>query len=294
MLSISPEMIKKLRELTGAGMMECKKALLEAKGDIEAAVEAMRIKGQAKAVSKAGRTAAEGWITTKAKSDGVAISEVNCETDFAAGNDDFRHFAETITEIALNHAVEGVEALLNLKYDAQISVEEARKNLVAKMGENVQIRRVAILKGDEGIAYYVHNGRIGAVVKMQNATEALGKDIAVQVVASHPIAVDPSEIPQALVEKEKEIFKEQAKASGKPANIIEKMIEGRVAKFKQEMSLLGQPFVKDPSITVEQLLKNSNAKVVEFVRFEVGEGIEKSAENFAEEVKKQVQAASQS
>jgi elongation factor Ts len=291
--NVSLELIKTLRDMTGAGMMDCKRALQEANGNLDAAIEDMRIKGQTKADKKAGRIAAEGLITIKSKPNGlfVAISEINCETDYAAKNEDFRSFAEKVTEIALDKQASTAEALLDLPYDAQTTIEEMRKNLVAKMGENVQIRRIAILNSEEKIAYYTHNGRIGAVVKTQGATDVLGKDLAMQIVATHPLTVEASEIPEALIAKEKEIFSEQAKASGKPANIIEKMIEGRIEKFKNEISLLGQPFVKDPSLTIQEILEKSNAKVISFIRFEVGEGIEKVTENFAEEVMKQAQAA---
>ena len=293
--NVSLELIKALRDRTGAGMMDCKKALQDSNGDLDAAIEDMRIKGQTKADKKAGRTAAEGLITVKTKSNGlvVAISEINCETDYAAKNEDFRSFAERVTEIALNEQANTTESLLNLPYDAQTTVEETRKNLVAKMGENVQLRRVAILSSEEKIAYYIHNGRMGALVKTQGATDVLGKDLAMQIVASHPLTIDQNEIPEALITKEKEIFFEQAKASGKPENIIEKMVEGRVDKFKAEISLLGQPFVKDPSLTIQQILQKSHAKVISFIRFEVGEGIEKTTENFAEEVMKQAEAARQ-
>lgn len=295
MSNVSLEMIKTLREITGAGMMDCKRALQDSNGDLDAAIEDMRIKGQMKAAKKADRIAAEGLITIKCNPDGqiAVMTEINCETDFASGNEDFRRFAETVTEIALQHKTDTVEALLELRYNDEATIEEARKNLIAKMGENLQIRRIAIVDGAEKIAHYVHNGRIGALVKTEGATDALGKDLAMQVVASHPLTVQPSDIPEALIAKEREIFSEQAKESGKPANIVEKMIEGRIDKFKNEMSLLGQPFVKDSSLSINQLLEKSNARVMSFVRFEVGEGIEKVIENFAEEVMKQAQAATQ-
>lgn len=290
--NVSLDLIKTLRERTGAGMMECKKALVEANGDIETAIEAMRINGQAVAAKKAGRTAAEGLIIIKTKPDGrtAAICEINCETDFTAGNENFRNFAEKIAEIALVHETNIVETLLDSIYEEQTTVEEARKNLVAKTGENVQIRRLAILNSDDKISSYIHNGRIGAIVKTQNADEALGKDLAMHIVASNPIVINPSEVPENLIAKEEEIFSEQAKSSGKPANIIEKMITGRMDKFRNEISLVGQAFVKDPAVTIGQLLEKSHAKVISFIRFEVGEGIEKSSENFAEEVMKQVKA----
>jgi elongation factor Ts len=290
--NVSLELIKTLRERSGAGMMDCKKALDDSQGNIEAALEAMRIKGQAKADTKAGRTAAEGWISVKTKENGriAAMVEINCETDFAAGNEAFRHFANTVTDIALAQEIDTIESLLNAPYES-ITVDEARKNLVAKIGENVQIRRIAILKSDEEISHYVHNGRIGALVKTQGATGTIGKDVAMHIVASHPVAIDASGIPETLIKKEKEIALEKAKSSGKPDNLIEKIAQGQVDKFKKEMSLVDQPFVKDPSITVGELLKPSNTKVLQFIRFEVGEGIEKSTENFAEEVMKQAQTA---
>jgi elongation factor Ts len=293
MSNVSLDLIKTLREMTGAGMMDCKKALEEADGKLEIALENMRIKGQAKAEKKAGRVAAEGVITIKTQPDGLiaAISEINCETDYAAKNEDFRAFAEKVTEMVLQKQINTPEALLDLPFDSGTTVEEARKSLVAKMGENVQIRRVATLNSKEKIACYTHNGRIGALVETQGATDVVGKDLAMQVVASHPLTVTANEIPEDVLAKEKEIFVQQAKASGKPANIIEKMIEGRLDKFKNEMSLLGQPFVKDPSVTIQEMLEKAQAKVVAFVRFELGEGIEKVTENFAEEVMKQAQAS---
>lgn len=290
--TVSLELIKTLRERTSAGMMECKKALIEANGDIEAAIEAMRISGQAKADKKAGRTAAEGVIVIKTSPDGqiATICEINCETDFTANNPGFRDFAEKVTDIALRTHTTTTELLESSPYEANVTVSDARKNFIAKSGENIQIRRLALLTGTGKIAAYIHNGRIGALVEIQGGDDTLGRDLAMHIVASHPIVVNPADVPKALLAKEQEIFAEQAKDSGKPANIIEKMISGRIDKFRNEMSLYGQLFVKDPSLTIQQLVEKANAKVIQFIRFEVGEGIEKSTENFAEEVMKQVNA----
>jgi elongation factor Ts len=284
-------LVKELRERTGSGMMECKKALTETGGDIEAAVELMRKAGLAKADKKAGRVAAEGRISAAISDDGTraALVEVNCETDFVAKGDDFASFSGEIADVVLAKQPSGVEVLADLPLSSGISVEETRRNLIAKLGENITIRRCAVLHNTGGrIAAYLHGNRIGVLVGVQGGDEILAKDIAMHVAASKPLALGPEDVSADLIAKEKEIYRAQAEESGKPADIVEKMVSGRVNKFLKEVTLLGQPFVKNPDISVEQLLKEHNAKVSAFVRFEVGEGIEKKSDNFAEEVMAQV------
>jgi elongation factor Ts len=290
-MEITAALVKELRERTGSGMMECKKALTETGGDIEAAVELMRKAGLAKADKKAGRIAAEGMIAAAIGKDGAygAIVEVNCETDFVAKGDDFVSFSAEIAKLALAKRPADVEALANLSLPSGSTVEETRRNLIAKIGENIALRRLAVLEGAGGkIAAYLHGNRIGVLVAMKGGDEALAKDIAMHVAASKPVALGPDNVPADLIAKEKEIYRAQAAESGKPADIVEKMVSGRVNKFLKEVTLLGQPFVKNPDISVEQLLKERGAAVSAFVRFEVGEGIEKKSDNFAEEVMAQV------
>ena len=291
-MSISAAMVKDLRERTGAGMMECKKALVETNGDIEAAIELMRKTGLAKADKKAGRTAAEGLIAIAASADNkqVAVVEVNCETDFVAKGDEFPAFCNEVAKLALDKQLADVDTLLAASMGNGNSVADTLKSLIAKIGENMTVRRVALVSGDV-VASYSHGSRIGVVVSMEGGNGELGRDIAMHIAASRPQAVSADEISQDVIEKEKEIFTAQAAESGKPAEIIEKMIDGRINKFLKEITLLGQPFVKDPDTTVEKLLKGAGAKVVSFTRFEVGEGIEKKQENFADEVMAQVKGS---
>lgn len=285
-------MVKELRERTGSGMMECKKALTEAGGDIEAAIEQMRKSGLAKADKKAGRTAAEGKIAIKVSDDGkrAVIVEVNSETDFVAKNEDFLAFVDKVAQRALETGAATVDELLATPIEeGGPTIEEARRELVAKLGENINIRRLMQFATDTGkLACYLHGARIGVVVEYENGSEQVGKDIAMHIAASKPVCVAEQDVPAETLEKEKEIFMAQAQSSGKPAEIIEKMVEGRLRKFLKEITLLGQPFVKDPDLSVAQLLKNEGATVVRFVRFEVGEGIEKEEADFAEEVMAQV------
>lgn len=294
-MNISASMVKELRERTGSGMMECKRALVEASGDLEAAIEIMRKAGLAKADKKSSRTAAEGCLCVKSSPDGkgAALVEVNCETDFVAKNDDFIAFANDVAACVLGSSVATVEELLALTLpSAGISIDERRKELVAKLGENINVRRFERYAASAGVsASYLHGTRIGVLVELTGGDLALGKDIAMHVAASRPICVDESGVPADSIAKEREIFSAQAEASGKPANIIEKMVEGRIKKFLGEVTLVGQPFVKDPDQTVGALLKNKGATVVRFTRFEVGEGIEKEESNFAEEVMAQVRAS---
>ncbi|MCO7226503.1 translation elongation factor Ts [Pleionea sp. CnH1-48] len=289
-MAITAALVKELRERTGAGMMECKKALVETDGDIDKAIENMRKSGQAKAAKKAGRVAAEGIILIKTAEDKktAAILEINCETDFVARDENFVGFANKVVDVALTNKINDVEALNAAELDGA-TVEETRANLVAKIGENMNVRRVKIIESAEGLlGSYRHGDRIGVVVELKGGDEELARDIAMHVAAVKPDYIRADEIPADVMDKEKEIFTAQALESGKPAEIVEKMIGGRLNKFAAEISLMGQPFVKEPSQTVEKLLKSKQADVVSFVRFEVGEGIEKKEEDFASEVMAQV------
>ena len=290
-MEITAALVKELRERTGSGMMECKKALTETGGDIEAAVELMRKQGLAKADKKAGRVAAEGRIASAISNDGRrgVLVEVNCETDFVAKGDDFANFCAGVASIVLAKAPEDLDALLTLPFASGGSVDQARRELISKIGENIAVRRFIIIDSADGrLANYLHGTRIGVLVAINGGNEALAKDIAMHIAATKPLALSGADVPAEVVEKEKEIFRAQAAESGKSAEIIEKMITGRVNKFLKEVTLLGQPFVKDPDQAVEQLLKRQGAVVRAFVRYEVGEGIEKKSGNFAEEVMAQV------
>lgn len=288
-MQISASMVKELRERTGAGMMECKKALTEAGGDMEAAVALMRKAGQAKADKKAGRVAAEGRIVVAVSDDArqAVILEINCETDFVAKDTQFQTFAEDVARQALQSSPAGVAALSALsppELDGQ-TIEEARQGLVNKIGENIQIRRFERLdlKGDT-LGQYLHGNRIGVLVDMKGGSPELAKDIAMHIAASRPLCVTEVQVPQELLEKEKEIFTAQAEASGKPANIVEKIVQGRLKKHLGEVTLIGQSFVKDPDRSVGKVLAEGGAEVLGFNRYEVGEGIEKRSDNFVEEV----------
>ncbi len=292
-MEITAAMVKELRERTGSGMMECKKALQETNGDIEAAVEWMRKAGLAKADKKASRVAAEGLIVIARSSDAkeAAMVEVNCETDFVSKGDDFRDFAKAVAERVLKSCPADLAALMDASlYDGEgASVNTARQELIAKIGENINVRRFVRFQTAQGVVgAYLHGTRIGVLVEMSKGSEELAKDIAMHVAASRPVCVEPKDVPADMIAKEKEIFSAQAATSGKPANIIEKMVEGRLKKFLSEVTLLGQPFVKDQDKSVEQLLKEAGGAVVRFERFGVGEGIEKKSENFADEVMQQV------
>ena len=292
-MAITAAFVKELRERTGAGMMECKKALVQADGDIEAAIEAMRKAGQAKAAKKAGRTAADGVVVVKISDDarkGVIV-EVNSETDFVAKDSSFAAFADDVASRALAGDAADVQALSAqpLHDGGDATIAEAREALIAKIGENIQLRRMVRFDDATGMLYsYIHGVRIGVVVELEGGDETLGRDLAMHIAASNPMCVSADQVPAATLEKEQEIFRVQALDSGKPEKIVEKIIEGRVRKYLEEVTLLGQAFVKDPDVTVEKLLKQSGASVVRFARVEVGEGIEKKDENFAEEVMAQV------
>ncbi len=294
-MAITASLVKELRERTGAGMMECKKALTETNGDIEAAIENMRKSGQAKAAKKAGRTAADGVIVVARSGDGrrAVMVEVNCETDFVAKDDNFRSFADAVAERVLNSDAADVAALmaLPLHEGEDTTIEEARQALVSKIGENMNVRRFARLEAQGEIANYSHGVRIGVLVDLSGGDAELGRDLAMHIAASHPVCVAAEQVPADLLAKEREITEAQAKESGKPDNIVEKMVEGRMRKYLSEITLVGQPFVKDPDTTVGKLLESRGATVHAFTRFEVGEGIEKKVEDFREEVMAQAAAA---
>jgi len=285
-MSITASMVKELREITGAGMMECKKALVETDGNIEVAIENMRKSGAAKAAKKSGRVAADGIIKVAASDDNksAVLVEVNCETDFVAKDEGFLAFTDIVVETALANKSTDVESLMAVEVNDK-SLELLRTELVSKIGENVQVRRVQLVENTNGsVGFYSHGKNIGVVVSTSGADEDLIKDLAMHVAAANPEYVAEAQVPAAQLEKEKEILIAQAQDSGKPAEIIEKMVGGRIRKYLAEITLKGQPFVKDPDITIEKLLSAKNADVLEFVRFEVGEGIEKKVDNFVEEV----------
>lgn len=289
MADITAALVKELRERTGSGMMECKKALQETSGDIETAVELMRKAGQAKADKKASRVAAEGLIVIRQAAGVAAMVEINCETDFVTKNDDFRAFAEAVADVALGQELADLEALLAVIMANGQSVEQNRRDCIAKIGENINVRRFTRLATADGVlGCYLHGTRIGVLVELAGGDVDLAKDIAMHVAASRPLCVSADQVPAELLIKEREIFAAQAATSGKPANIIEKMVEGRVRKYLEEVTLLGQPFVKDPEQSMEKLLKARKARVIRFERFELGEGIEKKSDNFAAEVMAQV------
>jgi len=293
-MAISASQVKELRERTGAGMMECKKALTETDGDMEAAIEHMRKTGMAKADKKADRVAAEGRIVIKTSADKsqAVILEVNCETDFVAGGDDFAQFADQVAGKILSEKPADVASLDSIKLDSGETIDEARRALIAKIGENMSVRRFEMVEADGGqVAHYLHGMKIGTVVAFKGGDEDLGRDLAMHVAASKPMCVSKDEVPAETIEHEKSILKAQAEDSGKPAEIIEKMIGGRLNKWLGEITLMGQPFVKDPDTTIEKLLKSRDASVVRFVRYEVGEGIEKQEDNFVEEVMAQAKGS---
>ncbi len=288
-MAVTAALVKELRERTGAGMLDCKKALVETDGDIELAIENMRKSGQAKAAKKAGRIAAEGVILTKVEAGRATMLELNCETDFVARDEGFLKFGNELLEVAAANNINDIEALNDADMNG-VKVSEARDALVAKIGENNSPPPDNNVEGDTQGAY-IHGGRIGVISILTGGDEELAKDVAMHVAAASPQFVKPENVPAEVVEKEKEIQIEIAIQSGKPADIAEKMVAGRMKKFTGEVSLTGQPFVKDPSISVAELLKNNSADVINFVRFEVGEGIEKKTEDFAAEVAAQMAAA---
>jgi elongation factor Ts len=287
-MAVTAALVKELRERTAAGMLDCKKALVETDGDIELAIENMRKNGQAKAAKKAGRIAAEGVILTKVANGIATMMEVNSETDFVARDDGFIKFGQQLIEVAFANKINDMDTLNNTLVDG-VKISDLRDNLVAKIGENISPRRVVTVEGDN-LGAYVHSSRIGVIAILQGGDEELAKDIAMHVAASSPLFVKPEDVPAEVVAKEKEIQLDIAVQSGKKPEIAEKMVSGRMKKFTGEISLTGQPFVKDPSMLVADLLKSKGADVINFVRFEVGEGIEKKEEDFAAEVAAQMAA----
>ncbi|MDR9406052.1 MAG: translation elongation factor Ts [Spiribacter sp.] len=287
-MAITAELVKDLRARTGAGMMECKKALVETSGDMDAAIEHMRKRGLAKADKKADRVAAEGAVRAAIAADGRsgAIVEINSETDFVANGDDFNQFATAVVERILADDPTDLGALLSQPLESGgADVETAQKELVAKIGENIQVRRFQRYQSANGqVHHYLHGARIGVLLELEGGDEALGRDLCMHIAASQPACVSVDDVPSDRAQKEREILIAQAQDSGKPQEIIEKMVEGRLRKWLAEITLLGQPFVKDPDQKVEDLLKAQGAKVIRFARLEVGEGIEKRQENFADEV----------
>ncbi|MGI9237908.1 MAG: translation elongation factor Ts [Woeseiaceae bacterium] len=287
-MTVTASMVKELRERTGAGMMECKKALVETNGDLDAAAEELRKSGQAKADKKASRVAADGRVVVSTDAGRAVIAEINSETDFVAKDENFIGFAEAVAAAALSSNTSDVDALASQAIDDSRSVDQARTDLISKVGENISVRRVSIVGGEGPIGHYTHGARIAAVVILEGGDDELARDIAMHVAATNPVCTDADGVPAETLERERRIFSEQAAESGKPPEIVEKMVSGRVAKFLKEITLVGQPFVKDPDISVGKLLKDQGASVASFVRFEVGEGIEKKADNFVEEVMAQV------
>lgn len=285
-MNITADAVKQLRERTGAGMMECKKALVEANGDLEAAAEIMRKSGLAKADKKATRVAAEGRIVYAGSNDGKSgvLVEVNCETDFVAREADFTAFAEDVAAVALSSGADSIEAVLGHPGSDGTVLEERRRALIAKIGENITVRRMERITSPGVLGSYLHGMRIGAVVAIEGGDVALARDLAMHVAAINPAFVDSTSVPAEHLAKEREILIAQAAGEGKPAAIVEKMVDGRIRKFLAEITLVGQPFVKDPDTTVEKLLKQAGATVKSFARLEVGAGIEKKQENFADEV----------
>jgi len=289
-MTITADAVKQLRERTGAGMMECKKALVETKGDLDAAAELMRKTGLAKADKKAARVAAEGTVASERAGLKAVIVEVNCETDFVARGDEFLGFARDVARAALAHTPADLTGLLATAH-GDSTLDGVRRVLVAKIGENISVRRFATVTAPTALGVYLHGGRIGAVVALQGGDEALARDLAMHVAAANPAYIDAAGVPATVLDKEREILAEQTKGENKPPEIIAKMIEGRLRKYLAEITLVGQPFVKDPDTTVEKLLKQAGATVTQFVRFEVGAGIEKKQEDFVKDVMDQVKAS---
>ena len=274
-MSVSASMVKELREQTGAGMMECKKALVAAEGNTEKAIELLRKSGQANAEKKSSRVAADGRIAIAVDGNKAAIAEISSETDFVARGENFIEFAEAVVDAALTSSVEDVGALSTTTLSDGRMIETARTDLVAKVGENISVRRFERVEAADHLGNYTHGARIGVLVSLSGGNAELARDVAMHVAASDPLCVDEDGVPADMLERERRIITEQAADSGKPAEIVEKMVSGRVAKFLREITLLGQSFVKDPDVSVGKLLKSAGATVTAFVRYELGEGIEK-------------------
>jgi elongation factor Ts len=293
MAEITASMVKELRSRTGLGMMECKKALEEAGGDMNKAEDLLRIRSGAKASKVAGRIAAEGTIGIHVSGDRKlgALVEVNCETDFVAKDQSFTGFATAVAELAAAADITDVGALAQARLASGANVEATRQALVMKLGENISVRRAAVHKAKGKLAHYLHGTRIGVMIDLEGGDDTLGKDLAMHIAASKPIAISRDQIPAELVARERDIAKARALESGKPANLVEKIVEGGVQKYLAEVTLLGQPFVKDDKSTVEKLLAAKGAKVHAFTLFVVGEGIEKKTNDFAAEVMAQATQA---
>ena len=288
-MSVTAQQVKELRERTGVGMMECKKALTETGGDMDAAIEHLRKTGLAQADKKAGRVAAEGIVVSAENQQRAILLEVNCETDFVAKDDSFQEFARQVAEKALASNAEDVAELNEQELADGDTVEKRRQALIARIGENVQLRRIASLSKDgRAVGSYIHGGRIGALCAVSGGDQTLARDLAMHIAAFAPIHRSPDEVPAEAVEHEKAILRAQAESSGKPADIIEKMVEGRLRKHLAEVTLYGQPYLKDQESSVADFLKQQEADVLDYRRLGVGEGIEKEESNFADEVMQQV------
>lgn len=290
MKEITAAMVKDLRERTGAAMMACKKALEEAKGDMEAAIDILRKGGEAKAAKRAGKIAAEGVVVIAVSADKkkAFMAEVNSETDFVARDASFNEFANMLAARGIEAGADTVEKVLALSAKGGETIEQARQTLVTKIGENIQLRRVALVSAEGLVGHYCHGNRIGVLVAIDKNNPEMAKDLAMHIAAFNPQAISGEDVPHAVIDREREIYLSQAKESGKPQEIVEKMVLGRLNKFLKEISLTGQPFLKDSEKMVGDLLKAQQIKVKSFVRFEVGEGIEKETKDFAEEVMSQV------
>ncbi len=286
MAEITAKMVGELREITGMGMMECKKALVETEGDIQKAEELLRIKSGAKASKVAGRTAAEGAVAQFISANGqvAALAEINCETDFVAKDEGFVAFIKQVAQAVAESNPADLDALAAVKTASGETVEEVRKALIAKVGENITVRRFVRYETAGKVACYLHGTKIGVLVDLTGGNEQTGKDVAMHIAASKPVCVSSAEVSPELLAKEREIYSAQAAESGKPANIVEKMVEGRIQKYLAEITLLGQPFVKNPDVTVEKMLAEAGASVARFQMFVVGEGIEKKVVDYAAEV----------
>ena len=284
MSAISASQVKELREKTGLGLMDCKKALEGANGDMDLAIEELRKTSGVKASKKSGRSAADGLIAIESKEQNIFMIEVNCETDFVARDESFVSFTKETLQNFSDNPDSSLEELLDK------GIEDDREKLVQKLGENIVVRRVSKTDSSSTVGFYLHsNQKIGCIVSLDGGNESLANDIAMHAAATDPMAISPSDIPEEIVAKEKEIFKAQSEESGKPAEIIEKMIEGKVSKFLAEVSLTEQDFVKDPNVKISQLLKDNDANILSFTRYEVGEGIEVEKVDFATEVMSQIE-----
>ena len=291
-MSVMSEKIKALREATGAGFLDCKTYLSKSDGDIQEAIKLMREDGQAKATKKAARMTSEGMVVALANDHAAVVLEANSETDFVALNQDFQDFVSSVATLGLERKVPDLESLLQASFasggESCLTVDDARQELVLKLGENIQLRRYAYVVSTHKLAYYHHGRRIAVIVDYKGGDDALGNDIAMHIAAMNPMVVAPNDVDADLVAKEEAIVRKQAEDSGKPAAIVDKMISGRIKKYLNEIALTGQPFVKDQDMTVGQLLSVKQAQISRFIRFEVGEGIEKSEKDFAQEVMEQV------